>query len=167
MLTKAQFPDCKMPLENLELSCIPVDVWSSWVWTVVNHMYVMSFDFGSLFTFDCFTVLLGPPQPTCAADNCHAWWLWRSEDYHVAVSLGKQESREPIMHCNLSQIHCSCSISYQYSHQPMMTQSNGNIFRVTGHLCGEFTGHRWIPHTKASAAELWCFLWSAPESTVE
>ena len=31
----------------------------------------------------------------------------------------------------------------------MMTSSNGNIFRVTGHLCGEFTGHRWIPRTKA------------------
>ena len=23
---------------------------------------------------------------------------------------------------------------------------NGNIFRITGHLCGEFTGPRWIPH---------------------
>ena len=45
----------------------------------------------------------------------------------------------------------------------MMTSSNGNIFRVTGHLCGEFTGPCWIPHTKASEAELWCFLWSAPE----
>ena len=32
----------------------------------------------------------------------------------------------------------------------MMTSSNGNIFRVTGHLCGEFTGPRWIPRTKAS-----------------
>ena len=42
-----------------------------------------------------------------------------------------------------------------------MTSSNGNIFRVTGHLCGEFTGPRWISHTKASDAELWCFLWSA------
>ena len=30
----------------------------------------------------------------------------------------------------------------------MMTTSNGNIFRVTGHLSGEFTGHRWIPCTK-------------------
>ena len=39
-----------------------------------------------------------------------------------------------------------------------MTSSNGNIFRVTGHLCGEFTGRRWIPRTKASDAELWCFL---------
>ena len=25
----------------------------------------------------------------------------------------------------------------------MMTSSNGNIFRVTGLLCGEFIGHRW------------------------
>ena len=43
-----------------------------------------------------------------------------------------------------------------------MTSSNGNIFRVTDPLCGEFTGHRWITLTKASIAELWCFLWSAP-----
>ena len=30
----------------------------------------------------------------------------------------------------------------------MITSSNGNIFRVIGHLCGEFTGHRWIPPHK-------------------
>ena len=45
----------------------------------------------------------------------------------------------------------------------MMTSSNGNTFRVTGHLCGEFTGQRWIPRTMASDAELWCFLWSTPQ----
>ena len=49
----------------------------------------------------------------------------------------------------------------------MMTSSNGNLSRVTGPLCGEFTVHRWIPLTKASDAELWCFLWYAPEYTVE
>ena len=27
----------------------------------------------------------------------------------------------------------------------IMTSSTGNILRVTGPLCGEFTGHRWIP----------------------
>ena len=50
-----------------------------------------------------------------------------------------------------------------YPH-PVMTSSNGNIFRVTGPLCGEFTGHRWIPlsHrsillTKASDTEPWFF----------
>ena len=29
-----------------------------------------------------------------------------------------------------------------------MMSSNGNIFRVTGLLCGKFTGHRWIPPHK-------------------
>ena len=43
-----------------------------------------------------------------------------------------------------------------------MTSSNGDIFRVTGLLCGEFPGPRWIPLTKASDAEVW----SAPEYTV-
>ena len=47
----------------------------------------------------------------------------------------------------------------------MMTSSNKNIFRVTGILWGEVTGHRWIPLTKASDAEPWYFLWAAPEQT--
>ena len=41
----------------------------------------------------------------------------------------------------------------------MMMSSNWDIFRVTGHLCGEFTG----PRTKASDAEHWCFVWSTSE----
>ena len=39
-----------------------------------------------------------------------------------------------------------------------MTSSNENIFRVTGHLRGEFTADRWIPCTKASDAELRWFV---------
>ena len=39
------------------------------------------------------------------------------------------------------------------SPQNMMTSSTGNIFCVTGLLCGEFTGYWWIPRTKASDAE--------------
>ena len=30
----------------------------------------------------------------------------------------------------------------------MMTSSNEGFFRGTDPLCGEFIGHRWIPHTK-------------------
>ena len=30
-------------------------------------------------------------------------------------------------------------------HDFMMSSSNGNIFHLTGPLCGEFTGHWWIP----------------------
>ena len=49
----------------------------------------------------------------------------------------------------------------------MMASSNGNIFHVTGLLFGEFTDHWWIPLTKASDTELWCFLWSVPEQMIE
>ena len=35
---------------------------------------------------------------------------------------------------------CAC----KYLSHLMMASSNGNIFRVTGPLCVEFTGHRWI-----------------------
>ena len=31
----------------------------------------------------------------------------------------------------------------------MTTSSNENILLVTGHLCGEFTGHRWRPVTRS------------------
>ena len=51
--------------------------------------------------------------------------------------------------------------------EDMMTSSNETIFRVTGLLCREFTGLRWIPRTKASDVEIWCFLWSAPKQAVE
>ena len=55
------------------------------------------------------------------------------------------------------EIHCRQNVIL------MMTSSNRNIFRVTGPLCGEVTGHGRIPLTKASGAELWCFLCSKPE----
>ena len=51
--------------------------------------------------------------------------------------------------------------------QCVMTSSNGNIFRLTGHLWEETTDHRWISLTKASDAELWYFLWSTPGQTAE
>ena len=54
---------------------------------------------------------------------------------------------------------------FLYSH--MMKSSKGSIFCVTGPLWGESTGHRWFPLTKASDAELCCFLRSAPEQKVE
>ena len=39
----------------------------------------------------------------------------------------------------------------------MMTSSNGNIFHVTGHLYGEFTGLRWIPAQKPVARSFGVF----------
>ena len=55
-------------------------------------------------------------------------------------------------------------VGYRLMHDELI---KWKIFRVTGHFCGEFTGPRWIPCTKANDAELWCFLWSVPEYTLE
>ena len=38
----------------------------------------------------------------------------------------------------------------------MMTSPNGNIFRVTGHFCGEFNGPRWIQWRGALMFSLIC-----------
>ena len=49
--------------------------------------------------------------------------------------------------------HCDAQMRFPaalYIMHHMMTSANGNISRITGHL--------WIPRTKASDAELWCFL---------
>ena len=84
----------------------------------------------------------------------------------------KQHQRDAPFVFNTHDTHQEQSLNYtitymwrpvQNSRYSMMTSSNGNIFPVTGHLYGEFTGNRWIPRTKASDAELWGFLWSASE----
>ena len=89
-------------------------------------------------------------------------WITVSIDAHDSISMLFISIRKTFIGCisyliNTTILHDSTIVRF------MMTSSNGNIFRVTGHLCGEFTGARWIPHTKASDAEFWCFLWSAPE----
>ena len=66
---------------------------------------------------------------------------------HIGERINRRAITEIITYPN-----CGCQAT-----PAMITSSNGNIFRVTGPLCGEFTGHRRIPLTKASGAELWCF----------
>ena len=83
--------------------------------------------------------------------------------YDVSVMSVHNLSADGKCYCtHIGLMWTGLSLHVDY-HMNMMTSSNWNIFRVTGHLCGEFTGHRWIPRTKTSDAELWCFLWSASE----
>ena len=88
------------------------------------------------------------PGPIEVNDNKSNWQFTRWDG-------GQKHSREVSKCINKVFRHC------------MMTLSHGNIFRVTGLLCGEFTGHRWFLRAKASDTEFWCFLWSASEATVE
>ena len=69
----------------------------------------------------------------------------------------------------MTRIVTACLVIDSYTNSGMISQDviKWNICRVTGPLRGESNGHRWIPLTKASGAELWCFLWSAPDETVE
>ena len=67
---------------------------------------------------------------------------------------------------NLCYVYRRISISMRTLY--MMASPNGNIFRVTVFYEGNPRGgHRWIPFTKASDAELWYFLWTSPEQTIE
>ena len=59
-----------------------------------------------------------------------------------------------------AQVETFANIIYDLWHDDVIKWKQ---FRRYWLLCGEFTGHRWIPHSKASDAELWYFLWSAPE----
>ena len=69
------------------------------------------------------------------------------------------------LYIRLSKIHMSKTHTYIYGNKLtgntacMMTSSNGNVFRVTGHLCGEFTGPRWFPPHKGQwrGALMWVF----------
>ena len=72
--------------------------------------------------------------------------------------------------CNHAPFPGICILNYigvAASGHFMMMSCNGSIFRVTGLFCGEFTGRRWIPRTKAGDTELWYFLWSVPEQTTK
>ena len=115
-----------------------------------------------------------PAQRASNAENVSIWWRHHAllTMYTVRVlSCFKWvdiTSSVACAYCALVTVHQRCKLRINTSQNKnfihdMMTSSNGNIFRATGPLCGEFTGHRWIPRTKASDAKLWCFLWSALE----
>ena len=92
------------------------------------------------------------------------WPIWTGRDVLQPVLRVRWDIWNDI---NLPSIRY---LSHEWGDSPMhedVISSNGNIFRVTGPSWGESTGDRWIPLTKDSDAELWCFLWSAPEQTVD
>ena len=101
-------------------------------------------------------------------NNCEVGELRRYLAHYDVIVMNILVPRPEIPR-TLRQYHgcwCPSSLCCQTISRPqcwlcaMMMSSNGNIFHVTGLLCEEFTGHWWIPLTKASDVELWCFLCS-------
>ena len=94
------------------------------------HLPVMIYDVGYLMTWLANHTLVGPNH------IWNDWLLWLKRTIPINVDYWTLKHKQ---------------LYY------MMTSSNGIIFRVTDALYGEFTCHQWIPLTKASGVELWCF----------
>ena len=77
----------------------------------------------------------------------------KGEILYAFISFTTKQLRDE---CSLPAWHRLCS-----SHAAVAWRHQMETFSITSPLCGEFTGHRWIPLTKARDAELWYFLWSA------
>ena len=77
---------------------------------------------------------------------CQWWTLGTSGRFYSRKFYVLRESANSVVLCAT----CVFSIIHCLPWDDMMASSNGNIFRVTGHLCGEFTGLRWIPRTKVT-----------------
>ena len=86
------------------------------------------------------------------------WHVQRSKSSPLIGTAGERTAKQEGYIFIVRQLLARWPLYYHWKHikivKPMMTSSNGNIFSVTGPLRGEFTGHRWIPRTKASDAEL-------------
>ena len=83
--------------------------------------------------------------------NTNTWiWLPHHKKEHQKNNLGPCDWFFFIVihiqqKINLNVFHFQQRIHLPFLAHLMMTSSNGNIFRVTGPLSGEFTGHWWIP----------------------
>ena len=79
----------------------------------------------------------------------------------ISYTTGKMTSlywiRTQVAYIECPNIMTITAVTINGNREPMMMSSNGNILCVSGPLWGESTSGRWIPLTKASDAELWCF----------
>ena len=108
-------------------------------------------------SFYCFPYNKHGMQPTSMIQSQKI--NWDKENKNMCFGQWNLLITNILMKCTIISVthahEINTCLSYLIIRAIMMTSSNGNIFRVTGRLCGEFTGHRRIPLTKASDAELW------------
>ena len=103
-----------------ELECIQIDMFWSCLFLFSENMIIRK----------------RQERPLC-------WHSWMTQVKFWAQSKGRHVTvtEWAIKHMirNLMRALCAYSGDSWWRHQL------GNIFRVTGPFCGEFTGHRWIP----------------------
>ena len=103
-----------------------------------NIDYLIVFEITHGYTFCAYPHILAKGKcPKYAID------VWKTALLHVTIR--ESNAKPPLMtELNDEYIYHHASVSVVYD----------DVIKWK---------HRWIPHTKASDAELWCFLWSASE----
>ena len=118
-----------------------------------------------------------PFQNACEPLNLgvlHPWIKWTSFNVWVRFFLVRNSTQKLIralkwifIRCFSHQMYDIVKFHYRYVfHYRYGISSNGNIFRVIALCAGNSPVTGEFP-AKASDTELWCFLWSALEQTVE
>ena len=100
--------------------------------TRIFHKWSLQISYHHYKVFECFNHSNGVKQIRCVF-----LYIFLSLDSFVSFPTNHRFGFSGICKCIIVPV-------------AMMTSSNGDIFRVNGHLGGEFTGHRWISYTKAS-----------------
>ena len=121
-------------------------------WLAPYNMAIWSFACHKVMFLVCYGIL----QFWWCEIASYMWQQWATllHFFSTYSSLFKAHSMNDILQNE--------SMHGWYAWRAAIMMIKWKLFPHTGPLCGEFTSHRWIPLTKASDAELWCFLWSAP-----
>ena len=89
-------------------------------------------------TWNSSPATLGQKTITSSAHQMAGWHVWCL----LHIDWRKNPLINSVTKAHLQRYWTVKNILFTFA--LMMTSSNGNIFRVTDPLCGEFTGHWWI-----------------------
>ena len=166
-LTECNLPECHSPVNvryllmlHLRFAWLLLHCYEGFGYILLPSHCDIGFSIYISFTFSWPSYQLSWATPCAQNIDCFVIWSWF---WHKLWCIMVSNADYIFAHLTLQWPMKTASVKKWL----MMTSSNGNLFLVTGLLCGEFTGHRGLPLTKASDAKLWCFLRSAPEQTIE
>ena len=143
------------------------------IWEV---QYPNTLFLNKLMGISCEIALMWKPLDTCGMSlliRVMAWFR-QATNHYMNQSWPRYMSRNYVTRpqCFINEISLKCS----WRSSSKVFIGSGNLLTTNSHdgviklkhfprywPCGEFTAHRWIPLTKAIDAELWCFLWYAPD----
>ena len=149
-----------------EFSNLVTTKFYGWPWKIIGHLFYATSSFVHHFIAACEFKLEIRTRLNSVLTSVTLTvdlWLWPFAWASLSSMVITPENFMMIVKAYVCTIETMVGPVCIRDRHCMMTSSNGDIFRVTGPLCGEW----WIPLTKSSDTELWCFLLSAPGQTVE